>query len=510
MADTFVGRETELTALCAAFERASGGHTQLLIAVGEPGVGKTRLAERWSQEHVERGPILWARCYEHQGTPPFWLWVQPLRAYLRSLDDGEVQDIAGGVAPSLVGLLPELSERLPGVAAAPEADDSVTARFRLYDAVTRLPQRVARDTPLVLILDDLHWADEASLLLLEYLARALRDSRLLMVGTYRDVQLGRTHHLARTLSDLTREQLFERLALPRLAEQEAATLTEAVAGRPIASNLASAMFDRTDGNPLFVTEMARVLASSGGDEVGQRIPEGIREVIGTRLEGLSDARNATLRWAALMRTPALSLLRELQADVTEQAVIDGVSEALAADVLIEAGDQADSYNFAHALIQETVVSELLAAEQVRMHAAIAEALTRRADARRDVDAAQLAYHSLRAEPVLDTHLVRSACGAAGDEAMAAHAFEAAQEWYGHAVDVGGAADLGARHLYGLARSRAALMDDLADSPAILLPSFEHFVATNDHAMALEVASVAEWLAFRTSNAGTTSMVERAL
>ena len=198
----FVGRERELAQLRGALDEALSGHGRLLLLVGEPGIGKTRTAEELSTYARLRGArVLWGGCYEGEGAPAYWPWIQAIRAYVHERDPDALRAEMGSGAADVAQIVSELRERLPGLPAPPPLEPQ-QARFRLFEGITAFLTNAARGRPLVLVLDNLHWADEPSLLLLQFLARELRTARLLVVGTYRDVELGRQHPLARALGEL--------------------------------------------------------------------------------------------------------------------------------------------------------------------------------------------------------------------------------------------------------------------------------------------------------------------
>ena len=198
----FVGRERELDQLRQAVDTALGGRGSLQLLVGEPGIGKTRAAEELATySRVSGARVYWGRCREDEGAPAYWPWVQAIRSYVRDADPVALAWQLGGGAAEIAQLVPEVAEKLDIEPAG--GSDSEEARFRLFDSVTSLLLAAARDRPLVIVLDDLHWADEPSLLLLRFAARELASSGLLILGTYRDVELGRHHPLARVLGEIS-------------------------------------------------------------------------------------------------------------------------------------------------------------------------------------------------------------------------------------------------------------------------------------------------------------------
>ena len=212
----FVGRERELDLLREAVDGALGGRGSLQLVVGEPGIGKTRAAEELATyASVSGARVYWGRCREDEGAPAYWPWVQAIRSYARDADPVALAWQLGGGAAEVAQLIPEVAEKLDIEPAG--GSDSEEARFRLFDSVTSLLLAAARDRPLVIVLDDLHWADEPSLLLLRFAARELASSGLLILGTYRDVELGRHHPLARVLGEISSIEGSGRILLRGLA-----------------------------------------------------------------------------------------------------------------------------------------------------------------------------------------------------------------------------------------------------------------------------------------------------
>jgi predicted ATPase len=205
----FVGRKPELGELRAGLDRAISGRGSVILLAGEPGIGKSELADRLGAEAATRGAeMLWGRSWEGEGAPPYWPWAQIIRAHVGEREGAALASVFGAAMPYLAQIVPELRDRLPDLP-APSPLDSEQARFRLFDAITTCLKRAAETRPLVLILDDVHWADKPSLLLLRFLAREMVESRLLVVAIYRDVEVSRGHPLAEVLPALRQERTVE-------------------------------------------------------------------------------------------------------------------------------------------------------------------------------------------------------------------------------------------------------------------------------------------------------------
>ena len=263
-----------------------------------------RGAARDIRTGARRAHVHWGRCHETEGAPAYWPWSEAIRSYVRDADPVGLRWQLGSRAADVAQIVPELAERLGDVGEPPPMD-AEQARFRLFDSVAGFLAGASQSRPLVLVLDDLHWADEPSLLLLRFLARRLTDTGLLVVGTYRDVELGRHHPLAETLADLTTVEGARRISLGGLGADGIASYIELTAGveRP-PPDLAEAIREQTGGNPFFIGEVVRLMAAEGrlGEAEARRevaVPQGVREVVGRRLDRLSEVANDVLRLAAV-------------------------------------------------------------------------------------------------------------------------------------------------------------------------------------------------------------------
>jgi predicted ATPase len=297
-------------------------------------------------------------------------------------------------------IVSDVRERLPEVEVPQSIDDPDSARFRLFDSITTFLKTASDGKPLILILDDLHWADKPSLMLLEFLARELTSSRIFLVGTYRDGELTRRHPLSATLGELGRERLFERIVLKGIGRRDVARFIEIAAGVTPPIELVDSIFRQTEGNPLFVTETVRLFVQEGeltpeklasSDSWTVRVPEGVRDAIGRRLDRLSERAIDVLTTAAVIgRQFTLTQLEVVVQEISEDRLLDVLDEALGARVLEELPDEVGRYQFTHALTQQALAEELSAARKVRLHARIAEELERLYGDDADSHAAQLA------------------------------------------------------------------------------------------------------------------------
>ena len=368
----FVGRERELEELRTLFEDAAAGRGRLVMLVGEPGIGKTRIAEELAAHARDRGAlVLWGPCHEGEGAPAYWPWVRILRQALRGIDIGAV--VGSGPAADIAQLLPEFGD---GESARPVESElhPEQARFRLFDAITTLLKDVAERQPLVLILDDLHWADRPSLLILQFLAREIPTTRILLLGTYRHTDVGRQHPLTETLGELTRGA---GVILRGLSQEDVGRFMEAIGGLKPSEALVSSLYASTEGNPFFVAETMRLLASEGrldGSVPGIAIPMGARMLIGRRLDRLSADCNELLAVASVVGTTFPSELLEKTSDLMGDRLLGVLDEAVRAGVIEEVAGALGRYRFAHALIRETLYEELSTARKIRIHRAVAEAL----------------------------------------------------------------------------------------------------------------------------------------
>ncbi len=358
-----VGRRDEILDMTSAFEEMLRGRARFAVIEGEPGIGKTRLLEELSRAAVDAGAtVRWGHCHEGGAAPAFWPWLEVLRAIV------DVSDAGHGLDEQLGLLLAPTGD----VADAPGAD-----RFRLFEAVARALEDAARHAPLGIVLDDIQWADPASLELLEFLAGRLAESRILIAASVRELE--RTDAVVSALAALTRRPGTRRLQLRGLDESDTAVLVERATGRAPAAAVVRAIHDRADGNPFFVGELARLVVAdvAGSDEeLVERagVPAGVRDVVRRRLARLPDATREVLQAAAVVgREAELEPLRRV-ADRELERCLDDLEPAIASGLLIEVPDAPATFRFAHALVREVVLEEVATLRRARLHLRAADAI----------------------------------------------------------------------------------------------------------------------------------------
>jgi hypothetical protein len=403
----FVGREAELRQLQSTFDAATSGQGSLTMVVGEPGIGKTALCEQLATYvSLRNGRTLVGHCYEEGSLSlPYLAFVEALRAYAQTRDVNRLRKELGSGAPDVARIVSEIRERLK-IKPRPKGDPQ-EERYRLLQAVSDFLGSIAAAKPLLIVLEDLHCADRGTLEMLEYVARNLGDRRLLLVGTYRDIEVDRTHPLSDALAELRRLPTFGRVLLRGLNADEVRRMLSAIAGQDVPWGLAEAVHRQTEGNPLFVQEVVRYLAEEGIIErqegqwrarsdtpVEMRIPDGLRDVIGKRLSGLSESCNKVLSIAAVIgRDFQMEVLRKV-AGMSDDELFGALEEARKTAVIEERTEPGGkvSYRFAHAFFRQTLYEETIAPRRIRLHQQVARALEEIYKNRLEQHAAELAEH----------------------------------------------------------------------------------------------------------------------
>ena len=436
----FSGRMDQLEVLTTAWKETAEGARRAVLVSGEPGIGKTRLVTEAVRAAHDRGSIvLWGRCDEDLGAP-YGPFAEALRHYVLVTPPDQVRAEVGALGGELVRIVPDIASRVPGLA-EPMVADAETERFRLFDAVADLLSEISAAAPVVLVLDDLHWADKPSLVLLRHLLRSPTPMRVLFLGTYRDTDLDRSHPLSDVLGELRRQPGVDRLDLQGLDEDEISGFMANVAGHELTEggrDLALALHTETEGNPFFVGEVLRHLAESGAivqDDDGRwttsgavadfGIPEGVREVVGRRLSRLSDAVNRALAIGAVIG-PTFDLATiEGAGGPGGDELFDALDEATQFGLIREAPGAPGRYAFAHALVRASLYEELTTNRRVRMHWKIGEVIEARYASKLDDHLDELAFHYGEGALAGDAAKAADFARRAGERALADLAFESA-------------------------------------------------------------------------------------
>ncbi|WP_422206664.1 BTAD domain-containing putative transcriptional regulator [Mycobacterium sp.] len=421
-AGPFVGRGRELERLVSAWQTALTGRMHAVLIAGEPGVGKTRLAGEWSQQAYEQGAVvLYGRCDEDLGAP-YQPFSEALRSLVPCLGTSRLRGTRG--VEALLPVVTGLTDVLPDLAAPTRADPD-TERYALFDAVVALLETASASAPVVLILDDLHWAAKPTLLLLRHLLRFGDHARVQIVGTYRSTDLDRAHPLAAMLADLHRDGTANRLALTGLDEDDVTTYV-AEAGYDD-EELGRALASVTGGNPFFLIEALRHVDESGGVWDPSTLPQGVREAVSRRLSRLTVETNKALGAAAVVGS-RFSL--DLVEKVVEQDLVDAFDEACKAGIVIE--EPGGRYRFNHALVRQSLLAELPSVRRMRLHQRIATTLEAQPGAGDEL-LDELAHHYFECAWAGNAAKAVEYCRRAADQAMARLGYEGAADLYDHAL-----------------------------------------------------------------------------
>jgi len=406
---SLLGRDAELSALLGALDDARAGRGRLFLLVGEAGIGKTRLADELAARAGEDVRVLWGRCWEAGGAPAYWPWIQALRPLVDERSPAALAEELGPAARPLAAVMPELRQRLPGL---PAEDPSEEARFLLFDALARFLRAAAARRPVVLVLDDLHVADRPSLRLLEFVARGLRGSHLLIVGAYRDPDARLDPELTALLAGIEREG--QRFPLRRLVPDEVDAFIAELTGAPADRALVDAVVRATEGTPLYVGEVARRAL------VGDRslVPEGVLPAIRAHFGRVSGEAGAVLRLGAVIGREFSRAL--LDSAGVSQPLDAALAEAARAGLIAER--EPGRWRFHHVLLRETIYRDLEAGERQRLHARVAAALEAAGDPQR---LAELCHHLAAAGPLGDRAKTIRYARQAGERALQTYAHEEA-------------------------------------------------------------------------------------
>jgi len=484
-----VGRDRELAQLRGLLEGAQRGQGAVVLLAGEPGVGKTRLATEVGALAAERGfRVLLGRCYETEGGPPYLPFVEILEAAIRAVPAEQLREALGDTAAEVARLLPHLRRLFPDIPAPLELPPEQERRY-LFRSMRDFLARAANVRPQLLILDDVHWADEATLLLMEDVAEDVPTMRALVVATYREEEMASRAVFADALARFTRRRLGHRLVLHPLERDGVAAMLCTLGGSEPPAAVVEAVHAETDGNPFFVEEVFHHLSESGRllDQSGRfrsdvrideiDVPAGVRLVIERRLDRVDKVARTMLACGALAgRSFSVDLLEAL-GDLTGDVLLDALDEAERARLIMGVeGEAGATYAFVHELIRQTVVASVSVARRQSLHLRLARALQRLYADRLEERAAEIADHLLAAGTAPEPGETARFLRLAGEHALGASAFEDALRHLERAVVVHPAEDsLGRAEVLsnlGLAHRSLGHIDQAIATWRLALDAFE--------------------------------------
>ena len=439
-AAALVGRDREVAQGLALLDDAAADAGNLLLISGEPGIGKSRLADELARHARDRGfQVAWGRCWEAGGAPAYWPWVQPLRTLLRTVAAEHLDPMLETSAAVIGQLLPEI-RRAP-IDVQPRSQDPDAARFELFESVTSLLRRMAEVQPLMLVFDDLQVADTPSLLLLRFFAAQIADERIFAVATYRDIDPSLGGELAETVGQLMRMRAVTRIGLRGIAETDVPRFFEVVTGIVPRDPVAHLVHRETEGNPLFLEEVARVMLDEGtlrSESVAEAprvpVPRSVRDVIARRLQPLPDECLRVLRLAsvfgrefsidavaALADRPAADVLALLQAPLDERVITD-------------APDSRARMRFGHEIIRESLYEEIGRAQRQDLHRTALRVLERLYQGDVEPHLSELARHAYEGSGDGDYERAIGYAQRAGEQALSLLAYEEAVRLFDIALD----------------------------------------------------------------------------
>ena len=393
-----VGRESEKKILTEAYQEAQQNCGNIALIRGEPGIGKSCLASTFAEEiKNEETWVVYGQCHETLGSPPFWPWLQILKT-LQLIDDN--QDLSpAAIFESLVASETQQQNRLSSLFTG----DGGTEQFLLFSKIANILSQYASQKTLVLVIDDLHWADRSSLLLLSHLCRKLSQQAILVIGTYRDIEITRKHPLFESLGEINRLTTLRRIQLKGLSEEDVSGYIENTVSETLPPGILKSLYEKTEGNPLFVSEVARMLQQEKSNLVSNQwiveIPEGIQEAVGRRLNQLSERCNELLPLAAVIgRKFNLQVLSKLIPESEQLGLLEALEEAVSRGIIEERPGAMAEFQFCHVLIRDILYDELSLAKKILLHKEVADALAALRDEGAEYSAGEIArhyYHALQ-------------------------------------------------------------------------------------------------------------------
>jgi tetratricopeptide (TPR) repeat protein len=426
-ATDLVGREAEQRVLIDVIDAGLTGIAQWVVFEGEPGIGKTRLLEHLAHgAHATGYQVHWGRCFESGAPPAFWLWLGVLRGLVDPDDP-----------------LPTPTQDVIDRLLSPHAEEEHTApvdanRYRLFEAISLLLHHAARRRPVMLALDDVQWADPASLELIEFISGSVVGARVVIACTVRQLELARNDAVVQALATISRRPLAKRLQLQGLDAQESAALARLTVDSDLSPDVIKAIHLRSEGNPFFLGELARLLVADEGLSAAEQVrraavPAGVRDVVHRRLVRLPPTTIELIQAAATIgRETTLGLLSRAAA-VTLDQCIDDLEPAFVNRLIVETVDGSGSIRFSHALVREVVLDDMSMLRRSRLHLQVADAIE--AGATREDDAEIVAEHLWQAAALGVQERAASALERAAEIALQRFAYESADALFERAIQL---------------------------------------------------------------------------
>jgi predicted ATPase len=401
-----VGRAPELSALLALFDEVVAGRGEVVLLSGEPGIGKTRLGHAFATEAASRGAFtLWGRCFDGDWAPPYGPWGEAIGGFARSASPDLISSLVGreGLlsASPLAALVPDLSLGLPAAVELGTDEE----RVRLHDAVARFFTGLSASRPVVIVLEDLHWADGASIELLRHIVFTTSNIPVMLLLTFRDIELWPQHPFTQLLPSLRQSGKTRSIALKGLTSSDVELLIAGETPTAWSNRLAQTIHSETRGNPFFIEELLRhledeVQSTRGGDWTASTelseisIPEGVRQVVGRRLDRLSDDTQRLLTHASVFTGGFDYIVLPFLTELPDDALLNAIDEALAAKMLEPSRNGLERYDFVHSIVRHALSDTWNPSRRVRLHRRAAEAIAAAYAGREREHAAELAvqYH----------------------------------------------------------------------------------------------------------------------
>jgi class 3 adenylate cyclase/DNA-binding CsgD family transcriptional regulator/tetratricopeptide (TPR) repeat protein len=429
-----VGRETEKESLAEAYAEARQGSGNIALIRGEPGIGKSCLASTFAEAVKDDSTwVVYGQCHETLGSPPFWPWLQILRNL-------QLTDDSLGLSPAAIFGDLAAADKQQSRSSSLLSSDIGSEQFLLFSKIANVLAQYASQRTLILVIDDLHWADKSSLLLLSHICRRLSQQAMLVIGTYRDIEITRKHPLFESLGDISRQAKLRRIPLKGLSEQDVSGFIENTVSQTLSPEILKSLYEKTEGNPLFVSEVARILQQENLDhasgQVAIEIPEGIQEAIGRRLNQLSPQCNELLPMVAVIgRKFSLVVLNQLLPESEQMGLLETLEEAVSRGIIEQRPNTVAEFQFCHVLTRDILYDELSLAKKIILHRKVADALVQLRDSDSEVSAGEIARHYYHAIQGGQSDAAIDYAIEAAEHAIKLAAFDEAREYYELAMDI---------------------------------------------------------------------------